>query len=234
MDNPFTPADSPAASSITIIRPHPNSHGQVVKLSAIDQIAPRDYISTCLFFPLVTGTDKRHLFHVFETALHSTINDIPEIACCVQRPTGNDREEVELLFDSTRGAEIHYKDYTSPLLNRLWKFGTFEQLRQDHFPLHKMPRHIVFGTSAKLVGNVRLPALVVQCNFIPGGLILGTCLHHVAGDGICNFILHKTLGTHFAAVTNGLSIYANPITSMERTKTVEGDRSATLEELTDW
>ncbi|KAF4465992.1 trichothecene 3-O-acetyltransferase [Fusarium albosuccineum] len=234
MDNTFRPADPPAASSITIIHPHPNTHGQVVKLSVIDQIAPRDYISTCLFFPLVTSTDKTRIFHAFERALYNTVNDIPELACCVQKHTGNDREEVELLFHSDKGAEIHYKDYTSPGLRTLWKFGTFEQLEQDHFPLQKLPRHIVFGTSSKLVQNVRLSALVVQCNFIRGGLILGTCLHHVAGDGICNLILHKTIGLHFAAIVSGLSIYACPITTMDRSRTIQGNRHATLEELPDW
>ncbi|CVL13508.1 hypothetical protein LB506_009083 [Fusarium annulatum] len=217
----------------TTIQPQPDTHGKRVKLSAIDQIAPRDYISSCLFFPVSQNADKRHIFHLLERALVNTISDIPELACSVRRPIGNDREEVELLFDSHQGAILNYRDYTAPELRTLWKFGTFHQLEREYFPL-KIPRHIVFGTSAKLVPGSSIPALVVQCNFIPGGLVLGTCLHHVAGDGACNFILHKTIGMHLAAITKGLGLRTFPITPLERSSVVEGEQGVTLEEFPDW
>jgi hypothetical protein len=170
---PFVPS---ASFTTTIIQPHPNTHGTIVKLSAIDQIAPRDYISSYLFFPVSQNADTRQIFHLFGRALVNTISDIPELACSVRRRIGNDREEVELLFDSSQGARLNYRDYTAPELQTLWKFGTFHQLERDCFPLN-IPRHIVFGTSAKLVQGASIPALVLQCNFISGGLILGTCLH---------------------------------------------------------
>ncbi|PNP61592.1 hypothetical protein FNYG_13663 [Fusarium nygamai] len=227
---PLTPS---ACFTSTTIQPQPNAHGKIVKLSAIDQIAPRDYISSCLYFPVLQNADKRHIFHLLERALVNTIIDIPELACSVRRPTENDREEVELLFDSNQGARLNYKDYTAPELRALWKFGTFHQLERDYFPLH-IPRHIVFGTSAKLVPGASIPALVLQCNFISGGLILGTCLHHVAGDGVCNFILHKTLGMHLAAITKGLGLRTIPITPLDRSSVVEGEQGVTLEEFPDW
>ncbi|EXK34516.1 hypothetical protein FOMG_09906 [Fusarium oxysporum f. sp. melonis 26406] len=227
---PFIP--SPCFTSTTI-QPQLNTHGKIVKLSAIDQIAPRDYISSCLFFPVSQNSDKRHIFHLFERALVNTISDIPELACSVRRPIGNDREEVELLFDRKQGARLNYRDYTAPELRTLWKFGKFHQLEKDCFPLH-IPRHIIFGTSAKLVPGVSIPALVLQCNFIPGGLILGTCLHHVAGDGVCNFILHKTIGTHLAAITKGLGLRTFPITPLDRSSVVEGEQGVVLEDFPDW
>ncbi|KAL6408662.1 trichothecene 3-O-acetyltransferase [Ilyonectria robusta] len=223
------------ATSVTIIQPQPSSHGKVVKLSVIDQIAPRDYISLCLFFKLSPDADTRSIFRVLEMALLNTVDDIPELACCVQKNTSNGREEVQLLFDTSKGVEIHYKDYTSPKLRDLWKFGTFDQLEQDHFPLSKMPRHVVFGTSAKLEENVTLPSLIVQANFVPGGLILGSCLHHVSGDGICNFLWHKTMGAHFATIADRLlNKPTSPIPFLERSRVVEGDQGMTLEEFPDW
>ncbi|KAF5604183.1 trichothecene 3-o-acetyltransferase [Fusarium pseudocircinatum] len=210
-DIPFTPS---AYFASTTVQPQPNAHGKIVKLSAIDQIAPRDYISSCLYFLVSQNEDKRHIFHLFERALVNTIIDIPELACSVRRPAENDREEVELLFDSNQGARLNYKDYTAPELRALWKF--------------------VFGTSAKLVPGASIPALVLQCNFISGGLILGTCLHHVAGDGVCNFILHKTLGMHLAAITKGLGLRTIPITPLDRSSVVEGEQGVTLEEFPDW
>lgn len=264
-----------ACFTSTTIQPQPNTHGKIVKLSAIDQIAPRDYISSCLFFPVSQNSDKRHIFHLFERALVNTISDIPELACSVRRPIGNDREEVELLFDSKQGARLNYRDYTAPELRTLWKFGKFHQLEKDCFPLH-IPRHIIFGTSAKLVPGASIPALVLQCNIIPGGLILGTCLHvsfhflrylilalsyttardatcttealgydrlsrqtlidmqHVAGDGVCNFILHKTIGMHLAAITKGLGLRTFPITPLDRSSVVEGEQGVDLEDFPDW
>ncbi|KAF4493284.1 trichothecene 3-O-acetyltransferase [Fusarium agapanthi] len=269
---PFTPS---ACFTSTTIKPQPNAHGKIVKLSAIDQIAPRDYISSCLYFPVSQNADKRHIFHLFERALVNTIIDIPELACSVRQPIGSNREEVELLFDMNQGARLNYKDYTAPELRTLWTFGTFHQLERDYFPLN-IPRHIVFGTSAKLVSGASIPALVLQCNFISGGLILGTCLHvspyylrdiflsprytaardatvttqtsqsdyshvqiltdmqHVAGDGVCNFILHKTIGMHLAAITQELGLRTFPITPLERSSAVEGEQGVTLEEFPDW
>ncbi|EXM18724.1 hypothetical protein FOTG_13253 [Fusarium oxysporum f. sp. vasinfectum 25433] len=227
---PFIPS---ACFTSTTIQPQPNTHGKIVKLSAIDQIAPRDYISSCLFFPVSQNSDTRHIFHLFERALVNTISDIPELACSVRRPIGNDREEVELLFDSKQGTRLNYRDYTAPELRTLWKFGKFHQLEKDCFPLH-IPRHIIFGTSAKLVPGASIPALVLQCNFIPGGLILGTCLHHVAGDGVCNFILHKTIGMHLAAITKCLGLRTFPITPLDRSSVVEGEQGVVLEDFPDW
>ncbi|KAF4960443.1 hypothetical protein FGADI_933 [Fusarium gaditjirri] len=227
---PFIP---PVCFTSTTIQPQPKAHGNIVKLSAIDQIAPRDYISSCLFFPVSQNADKRHVFHLFERALVNTISDIPELACSVRRPIENNREEVELVFDSNQGARLNYRDYTAPELRTLWKYGTFHQLEREYFPLN-IPRHIVFGTSEKLVPGACIPALVLQCNFIPGGLILGTCLHHVAGDGVCNFILHKTMGMHLAAITKGLGLRTFPITPLDRSSVVEGEQGVVLEDFPDW
>ncbi|KAH7250999.1 hypothetical protein BKA59DRAFT_395259 [Fusarium tricinctum] len=236
MYNSVTSKAGPSASSVTIIHPQPNVNGQVVKLSVIDQIAPRDYISSYLFFSLAPDVDKIRIFQLFKRALVKTVGDIPELACCVEKRGGNSREEVELVFDCSQGARIHYKDYTSPELSNFWQSG--------------MPRHVVFGTSAKLVEGIKLPALVVQCNFISGGLILGSCLHvgpflcperitlirlqHVVGDGICNYIFHQTMGMHLTALNNGLNIRTFPITALDRSRLIDGNQDVTLEDLPDW
>ncbi|CAJ0554897.1 Ff.00g134100.m01.CDS01 [Fusarium sp. VM40] len=234
MAHSVTSKAGPPANSVTIIHPQPNVNGQVVKLSAIDQIAPRDYISSCLFFSLAPDADKIRIFQLFKRALVKTIGDIPELACCVEKHDGNSREEVALVFDCSQGARIHFKDYTSPELCNFWQLGTFEQLEREHFPLKGMPRHVVFGTSAKLVEGIRLPSLVVQCNFIPGGLILGSCLHHVVGDGICNYIFHQTMGMHLTALNIGFNIRTFPITALDRSGLIDGNQDVTLEDLPDW
>jgi hypothetical protein len=164
-------------SSVAVIRAHRNSQGQVVRLSAIDQIAPRDYISTCFFFRHSPDADKEQVFLALHRALLVTVNDIPELTCCVQKRVDSSREEVELVFDSARGVEIYYKDYNSAQLCGLWTYGNFDQLEEEHFPHSKIPRSLVFGPSSELKDNVKLPSLIVQASFIPGGLIIGSQLH---------------------------------------------------------
>ncbi|KAF5620069.1 hypothetical protein F52700_11389 [Fusarium sp. NRRL 52700] len=222
-------------SSVAVIRAHRNSQGQVVRLSAIDQIAPRDYISTCLFFRHSPDADKQQIFLALYRALLVTVNDIPELTCCVQKRVDSSREEVELVFDSARGVEIYYKDYNSPQLSGLWTYGNFDQLEEEHFPHSKIPRGLVFGPSSKLKDNVKLPSLVVQASFIPGGLIIGSQLHHVAGDGQCNFMLWSIIGSHFAAATCEPSIQQrSPVQLLDRHDIVKGDLNTTLEEFPHW
>ncbi|KAJ4244188.1 hypothetical protein NW762_014569 [Fusarium torreyae] len=224
-----------SASPAAVIKPHPDSHGDVVKLSAIDQIAPRDYISTCLFFRHAADLDKEHILSALIEALSRTVADIPELACCVQKRVDNSREEVELLFDSTRGVEIYYKDYTSPELSNMWLYGSFDQLERQHFPVNKMPRHLVFGPPAVLVDHARIPSLIVQISFLPGGLILGSRLHHVAGDGQCNYMLHTTIGAHLASITDGSVGSGIPsIQFPQRHNIVDGDPNVSVEELPHW
>ncbi|KAF4495656.1 trichothecene 3-O-acetyltransferase [Fusarium agapanthi] len=222
-------------SSVAVIQAHRNSQGQVVRLSAIDQIAPRDYISTCLFFRHRPDADKQQIFLALHRALLVTVNDIPELTCCVQKRVDSSREEVELVFDSARGVEIYYKDYNSPQLCGLWTYGNFDQLEEEHFPHSKLPRSLVFGPSSKLKDNVKLPSLIVQASFIPGGLIIGSQLHHVAGDGQCNFMLWSTIGSHFAAATCEPSRQQrSPVQLLDRHDIVKGDLNTTLEEFPHW
>ncbi|KAF5988686.1 acetyltransferase [Fusarium bulbicola] len=222
-------------SSVAVIQAHRNSHGQVVRLSAIDQIAPRDYISTCLFFRHSPDADKQQIFLALHRALLVTVNDIPELTCCVQKRVDSSREEVELFFDSARGVEIYYKDYNSPQLCGLWTYGNFDQLEEEHFPHSKIPRSLVFGPSAKLKDNVKLPSLIVQASFIPGGLIIGSQLHHVAGDGQCNFMLWSTIGSHFAAASCEPSgQQRSPVQLLDRHDIVKGDLNTTLKEFPHW
>ncbi|EWG51073.1 hypothetical protein FVEG_10176 [Fusarium verticillioides 7600] len=222
-------------SSVAVIRAHRNSQGQVVRLSAIDQIAPRDYISTCFFFRHSPDADKEQIFLALHRALLVTVNDIPELTCCVQKRVDSSREEVELVFDSARGVEIYYKDYNSAQLCGLWTYGNFDQLEEEHFPHSKIPRSLVFGPSSELKDNVKLPSLIVQANFIPGGLIIGSQLHHVAGDGQSNFLLWSTIGSHFAAATcQPRSQPRSPVQLLDRHDVVKGDLNTTLEEFPNW
>ncbi|KAG6994501.1 Acyltransferase easC [Fusarium oxysporum f. sp. conglutinans] len=59
-------------------------------------------------------------------------------------------------------------------------------------------------------------------------------MQHVAGDGVCNFILHKTIGMHLAAITKCLGLRTFPITPLDRSSVVEGEQGVVLEDFPDW
>jgi hypothetical protein len=161
-------------SSTTTVRPHPTILGQVTKLSAIDQIAPRDYGTSYLFFPLPDDTDKLALFRHIEQGFYTTIQQIPDLMCCVCESDG-DRDELELRLHGDSGATITMKDFTNSREGQ-WSPGTFDDLKREHFPLQSLPsEHVLAQTD--FPGQVCWPFLTLQATFIQGGLILTGCLH---------------------------------------------------------
>lgn len=163
------------ATATVVIKPRPSEYGKVIQLSQIDQIAPRDYISCLLFFRLSRDVDIHRVFRALELGLFETVKQIPQLATVIAR-SENDREELELKFDPSQGATLVMKDYTSAELKGQWPSGSFEHLEQQHFPLGKLPRRLVYGLSSSPKSDL-LPSLVVQASFIDGGLILGSCFH---------------------------------------------------------
>ena len=161
-------------TSTTTVRPHPTILGQVTKLSMIDQIAPRDFVASNFFFSLPDDTDKLALYRHIEHGFYTTVQQIPDLMCCICKSDG-DRDELELRLHGDSGATISMRDYTSSY-ERHWSPGTFEDLERDHFPLQSLPQEHVLAQT-EFPGQVCLPTLAMQANFIQGGLILTGCLH---------------------------------------------------------
>jgi hypothetical protein len=164
-------------TSTTTVRPHPTILGHVTKLSMIDQIAPRDYVATYLFFPLPDDTDKLALFRHIEHGFYTTVQQVPDLMCCICKSDG-DRNELELRLHGDSGATISMRDFTECHEGQ-WSPGTYDDLDRDHFPLQSLPQEHVLAQT-EFPGQVCLPTLAMQANFIQGGLILTTCLH------VCN------------------------------------------------
>lgn len=155
-------------------KPHPSECGRSVKLSAIDHIAPRDYLVVFFFFRLSPTSDKARIFQELEQGLFATTQQIPEILCSVSASPG-DRDELQLLFDDDAGAAVSYKDYASGSLSRLWRHGRFQELEREHFPYCKLESKLLLAPVQLHSGRKR--SLALQANFIDGGLILSTRIH---------------------------------------------------------
>lgn len=159
----------------TLIRPAEELCSRTIRLSAIDQIAPRDYNVVHLFFRLPGKASKLRIFQELEIALVNTASEIPEVVCVV-RKCKNDREEVELVYNPSSGAELSFQDYACSSNEHQWPHGTFDDLAREHFPMSKLERRLLLGP-LKPLDDGQVPGLVLRANFIQGGLILSTSLH---------------------------------------------------------
>lgn len=159
----------------TTVRPCPTTLGQTTKLSTIDQIAPRDYVASYFFFRLPKGTDNVAVFQLLEHAFHTTVQQIPDLMCCICKSDGA-RDELELRLHGDSGATITMKDFSNLAYDGQWTPGTFDDLERGHFSLQDLPQsHILAQT--EFPGQVCLPTLAMQANFVEGGLVLTGCLH---------------------------------------------------------
>lgn len=160
---------------VTKITPDLAMCGQAAKLSAIDQIAPRDYITVYYFFRLRDDSHIPQIYSHLETALAGTLNDIPQLLTSV-RSSDRSREELELSYHSTRGATIRCRDYHTPKGRRQWPHGTFEDIERRDFPYSTIEKHLVLAPIERY-DDGSYPGLAMQANFIPGGLILTSRLY---------------------------------------------------------
>lgn len=159
----------------TILKPDAAACGRTINLSAIDQIAPRDYLAVHFFFRLRPDANKLRIFQQLETGLLRASREVPEVLCSVGH-CANERDELELLYHSESGASVTYKDYTTGSLRNQWPHGSFDDLERAHYPYAKLDRRLVLGVGEPS-DAARKPSLAVQANFIEGGLVLTTCLH---------------------------------------------------------
>lgn len=160
----------------TIVKPAPSWIGRVVDLGPIDQIAPRCYMNGLFCFRLPPGTHAAPLFKRLQRMTFLSVQEIPQLATIVV-PRNNDREELDLHYHEDKGAHLIFKDYTAEQCKHEWEHGTFDDLAKDHFPYEKLKRHTMMGALIAVNEKGVLPALMIQANLIPGGLVLVIALH---------------------------------------------------------
>jgi hypothetical protein len=160
---------------MTTIKPADRELGKTIKLNAIDQIAPRDYVPIYYFFSLPQDVDILAVYRILEQGLLRTSQEIPELMSSVCR-SRNERDELELCFNHDSAATICLKDYTKPNLRQRWVPGSFKDLEQSHFDLNMLPREHVLAQT-EFPDRSWQASLAMQANFIDGGLILTGCLH---------------------------------------------------------
>lgn len=219
----------------SVITPESAACGQAVKLGAIDQIAPRVYITSFLFFKLPEDADIRQIHADIQRALYYTLQDIPQLMTVI-RPCNNGREDLELAYDRERGCLIKFKDYVSTEEARAqWPHGTFDEMEAAYFPYSACEKSLTLAPVEEYADGCS-PSLAVQTNFIQGGLVLSSQLSHTVCDGTGNYLYYQTFAKHCAAISRGEKIDpgAPMISFFERTQVVDPDHNVHIDQFPNW
>ncbi len=168
------------ALDLDLVRPTTPCAPHIVPLSPIDQIMVRVYV-TCIFcFPLPLGTDHQTLCSRLKGGLSLTLSEIPFIGGCIV-PEEGDRGRLQILVGEGYGIRFSYRDYTDGSSQKLWP-KSYNELKAAQFPISALDAGKL--SPLDMVPTSPTPAVMaVQANFINGGLLLTTCIHHSASDG---------------------------------------------------
>lgn len=116
----------------------------------------------------------------------------------VKHDVARDRIQIENSTDD--GVRFKFNDLTLSETQ-----PSFDDLEQAHFPPSKLdisllPMNVLFTTGSNY------PALLLQANFIKGGLLLAVCPHHSTTDAVGWTVLIKSWAKYTAAAAKGSRI----------------------------
>lgn len=171
--------------------PAPIVEEERLHLSALDQNIVRVYTQVFLIFPFPEATQRENAVRALECGLHATLQSFPFLA-----------GKLSLADDSSGKLVLTFPTNVPNGASGVfaWKtnetFRTYEELKREGMPPNAFPgsrlRPDDFGRYPGIPpdgegivnfddGN-QAPVMRVQADFIPGGLILSTYVHHTVMD----------------------------------------------------
>ncbi|KAF9738531.1 hypothetical protein PMIN04_001010 [Paraphaeosphaeria minitans] len=172
--------------------PTPATVEERLHLSALDQNIVRVYTQVFLVFPFPDANQRENAIQALERGLHATLQSFPFLAGTL-RLANDSSGKLVLSFPTNvpgRGASGVFAWKTNQ------NFRTYKDLKKGGMPPDAFPgtrlRPDDFGRYPGIPrdgegivnfdhGN-QAPVMRVQADFIPGGLILSTYVHHTAMD----------------------------------------------------
>lgn len=164
-------------TSNTFVRPNTPLVPETIKLSPVDQYSHEVYTPLLLFFKFDVTVLQDVVCHDLKTGLASLINDVPFLAGNVVM---EDEESGNLQVDIPEGAGVMFKvkemvdSAKGPILD-------FEELEKASFSSSLLNMSEISPTH--YIPELVAPVLLIQANFIRGGLVLTSYIHHSTTDG---------------------------------------------------
>ena len=151
---------------------------ELIYLSPMDNIKPRNHITPKLLFFSATKYSDEAVIGILKRGLSKTIHAIPAIAGTVQlNPYGPQQGQLMISAPWLTLDELLTVKYHRSLGSHL----DYVELRARHFPMEALDAGLFIPRPD--VVKVEKPAMLAQINMIPGGLILGFSFHHSFVDG---------------------------------------------------
>lgn len=219
---------------------------EVIRLSALDQQAQRNYAKLLLIFELDkkhrTDDIVKHLKHGLSVALSET----PDFASTVAPLPGSKRKELELRIGPESGVALRVVDHGVPGQSKQettrspLAYSTYAELSVTGFPIAHLSTDVLFLPEASCEGvhPEGIQATRIQANLIDGGLIMAFSWHHTVCDarGVTNFFASWARHTK-TSLAQGPT-HAVPVPpaeeALERWRLEHGTAEADVSQLTDY
>ncbi|KAM0797384.1 transferase [Usnea florida] len=160
------------------VKPSVILKSEVIALPPPDQFMLRFNVPFLLCFRLDAQADPRKVYWELRCGLSDALAEFPFFAGrVVLGNAARDRIEIRVLPDD--GVLFRYNDLTASKLQH--PFPSFDELEQAHFPASKLDRSLT-PLDETFSSRAVDPCLVLQANFIQGGLLLAFCPHHSTSD----------------------------------------------------
>ena len=189
----------------TLVKPSAVIKYEVINLPPVDQFMIRVYMDYILCFRLDPDSDPHKVYSDLCYGLSDALVEFPFFAGrIIEHDTMRDRIQINISSDN--GVSFKYNDLTS--LETQPCLLDFDDLEQTHFPPSKF-EHSLLPTQERFPTKSNIPALLLQANFIKGGLLLGFSPHHSTSDAAGWTGLIRSWAKHTAAATQGSTITPN-------------------------
>ncbi|KAF3769422.1 hypothetical protein M406DRAFT_248498 [Cryphonectria parasitica EP155] len=172
-----------------------------VALTPFDHCVPRAYYLGAAYLPLKAGVEPLQAFELLREGLHRTFVQLPWLNGKVRlqssetpgwRPGQLELGYAPAVADEPRAPQLKFKELETDL--------DYESVRELGFPLDSF-RDAELAPTAFFADPVTEPNVFVgQANFLPGGCILVSAIHHVASDQGAFFRVLRLWGEHCAAL----------------------------------
>ncbi|KAI2630028.1 transferase family-domain-containing protein [Xylaria nigripes] len=163
---------------------------KIPSLIPLEKAGPKGYIRTVYPIELSASYDADAVFSILKKGLEAAKERIPTLAC-EGVPDVEAKQAGVLKLQK-------YDDYETIVMKDLRGPGafphTYASIKEKGFPLAAFPGELLWRryTWPTPAPGLRLPAIDIQANFIPGGLLLTCCFFHVFGDATAYFTWLET------------------------------------------
>lgn len=125
--------------------------------------------------------EHKALYSRLKHGLAETLSELPLLGGCIVPEVGK-RGRVQIQIDEGCGIRFPLRDYTDTSSQSPWQLS-YDELKVAHFPISALDAGKLSPVEF-VPTSPKPPIMVVQANFINGGLLLTTSIHHSASDAI--------------------------------------------------